>query len=159
MLTNTLVDYFISKSGYTTILQTIIATFGSLVQQVIDGTEVQSTLFEVAIDFVGTIFGKLSSPSSEEEEGEALLKSILPDIFLFGYLLPLCDRTLDSEGLEHYGGDSHSHVAAKSLWEGWIRSAKDDGKGEVVGVIKMKLKMFVEDTHTHPLSVFFLLHR
>jgi hypothetical protein len=158
MLTNTLPDYFISKSGFNTTLQVIIATFGSHVKQVIDGTEVRPALFEVAIGFVDTIFEKLSSSSSEANKGETLLlKSLLPDIFLFGYLLPLCDRTMDLEGLEGSNIISHSHGAAKSLWEGWIKSAKEGVKGEVVGMIKMRLKMFIEDTHIHPLLVFFLL--
>ena len=149
-------DYFMSKLGYNAILHLIIATFGSYVNQAIDGTEVRPPLFEVAIDFVGTIFGKLSS-SSETEEGEMLLKSLLPDIFLCGYLLPLCDRTASLEGLEDSGGASLSHGAAKSLWEGWIKSAKEGVKREIVGGIKMKLKMLIEDTNIHPLSVSFLL--
>ena len=114
----------------------------------------QPALFEVTIDFVGTIFGKLSS----SEEGETLLKLLLPDIFLYGYLLPLCDRTLDLEDLEDSSSISHSHVAAKSLWEGWIKCAEEGVKGEVVGMIKMRLKIFVEDTHIHPLSVLFFRH-
>jgi len=112
---------------------------------------VRPALFEVAIDFVGTLFGKLSSSSEAEETP---LKSLLPDIFLFGYLLPLCDRTVDSVDSEGFSGVSHSHVAAKSLWEGWIKVAKEDVKEEVVGVIKMRLKVFVEDTHIHLLLVF-----
>ena len=158
MLINTLPDYFISKSGYNTILQVIIATFGSHVEQVIYGKEVQPALFEVAIGFVDIIFGKLSSSSSEGKEGETLLlKSLLPDIFLFGFLLPLCDRTMDLEDLEGSSGIGQSHGVAKSLWEGWIKSAKEGVKGEVVGMIKMKLKMFIEDTHIHPSLVSFLL--
>jgi hypothetical protein len=159
MQTNTLLDYFISKSGYTTILQVIIATFGSHVKEVIHGKEVRPALFEVAIGFVDTIFEKLSSSSSEAMEGETLLlKSLLPDIFLFEYLLPLCDRTTDLEDLESSSGISHSYGIAKSLWDGWIKSAKEDVKGEVVGMIKMKLKMFIEDTHIHPLLVSFFCH-
>ena len=158
MLTNTLLDYFISKSGYNTILQVIIATFGSYVKEVIDGKEVRPALFEVTIGLVDTIFGKLSESSSEAKEGETLLlKSLLPDIFLFGYLLPLCDRTMDLEDLEVSSGINHGYGAAKSLWEGWIKIAKDDVKGEVVGVIKTRLKMIIEDTHIYPLLVSFLL--
>ena len=117
----------------------------------------QPALFEVAIDFIDTIFEKLSSSSSE---GEKLLESLLPDIFLFGYLLPLCDRTMDLEDLEDLEGSSgisHSHGVAKSLWEGWIKSAEEGVKGEVIGMIKTRLKMFIEDTHIHPLLVSFLL--
>ena len=158
MQPNTLLDYFISRSGYNTILQVIIATFGSLVKQVVDGLEVQPALFEVAINLVDTIFEKLSSSSSEAKEEETLLlKSLLPDIFVFGYLLPLCDRTMDLEDVEASNGISHSYGIAKSLWEGWIKSAKDDVKEEVVGMIKTKLKMFIEDTHIHPLFVSSLL--
>jgi hypothetical protein len=120
---------------------------------------VQPDSFEVAIDLVDTIFEKLSSSSSEAKEGETLLlTSLLPDIFLFGYLLPLCDRTTDLEDSEEApSGISHSYETAKSLWEGWIKIAKEDVKGEVVGMVKMRLKMFIEDTHIHPLSVSFLL--
>lgn len=158
MLTNTLPDYFISKSGYNTVLQIIIATFGSHVKQVIDGKEVRPALFDVAIGIVEIIFGKLSSSSSEAKEEETLLlKSLLPDIFLFGYLLPLCDRTMELEDLEGSSGIGQSYGAAKSLWEGWIRSAKEGVKGEVVGMIKTRLKTFIEDTHIHPLLVSFLL--
>ena len=158
MLINAFPDYFISKSGYDTMLQVIIATFGSHVKQVIDGKEVRPALFEVAIGFVDTIFGKLSSSSSEAGEGQTLLlKSLLPDIFLFGYLLPLCDQTMDLEDLEGSSGISDSHGVAKRLWEGWIKSAKEGVKGEVVGVIKTRLRMFIEDTHTYPLLVFFFM--
>jgi hypothetical protein len=119
---------------------------------------VRPALFEVAIGFVDTIFEKLSSLSSEAKEGETLLlKSLLPDIFLFGYLLPLCDRTMNLEDLEGSSNLSHSHGAAKSLWEGWIKSAEEGVKGEVVGMIKMRLKMFIENTDMHPLLVSFLL--
>ena len=110
-------------------------------------------LFEVAIGFVDTIFEKLSSSFEAKEEETLLLKSLLPDIFLFGYLLPLCDQTIDLEDFE----GSHSHGAAKRLWEGWIKSAKEGVKEEVVGMIKMRLKMYIEDTHIHPLLVSFLL--
>ena len=161
MLTNTLPDYFISESGLDTILQVIIATFGSHVEQVIDGKEVRPALFDVAIGFIDIIFEKLlssSSSSSEAKKGETmLLKSLLPDIFFFGYLLPLCDRTMDLEDLEGSSNLSHSHGAAKSLWEGWIKSAEEGVKREVVGMIKMRLKMFIEDTHIHPLLVSFIL--
>ena len=157
MLTNILPDYFISKPGYSTILQVIITTFGSHVKQVIDGKEVLPALFEVAIDLVDTIFGKLSSSSSEAKDEETLLlKSLLPDIFLFGYLLPVCDRTMDLDDLEGSNGISHSYGTAKSMWEGWIKSAKEDVKVEVVGMIKMRLKMFIEDTHIYPLLLSFL---
>ena len=117
----------------------------------------QPALLEVAIGFVGTIFEKLSSSSSEAKEETLLLKSLLPDIFLFGYLLPMCDRTMDLEDLEGSSGISHSYGAAMSLWEGWIKNAKEGVKEEVVGMIKMRLKMFIEDTHIHPLLVPFLL--
>lgn len=155
MLTNIPLDYFISKSGYNTFLQLIIATFGSHVKQVIDGKEVPPALFEVAIDFVGIIFGRLSSSSSEVKEGEGLLNSLLPDMFLSGYLLPLCDRTAGLEDLESSDGISHGYGAAKDLWEAWIKSAKEGAKGEIVGMIKMRLKAFIEDVHIYPLSVFF----
>ena len=155
MLTNTRLDYFVSKSGYNTILQVIIATFGLHVKQVIDGKEVRPALFEIAIDFVGTIFGKLSS-SSEAKEGEGLLNSLLPDIFLYGYMLPVCDRTVGLEDLEGSDGLSHSHGAAKSLWEAWIQSAKV-AKEEILGMIKMRLKMCIEDTHIHPLLASFFI--
>ena len=113
----------------------------------------QPALFEIAIDFVGIIFERLSS-SYEGEEGETLLKSLLPEIFLFGYLLPLCGRTVDSEDSEGSNGVNHqSYGVAKSLWEGWIKSAEEGVKREVVGMIKMRLKMLVEDTHIHPLLV------
>jgi E3 ubiquitin-protein ligase listerin len=157
MLTNIRLDYFISKSGYNTFLQLIIATFGSHVKQVIDGKEVPPAVFEVAIDFVGIIFGRLSS---EVKEGEGLLNSLLPDMFLFGYLLPLCDRTAGLEDLEGSDDISHSYEAAKGLWEAWIKNAKEGAKGEIVGMINLRLKAFIEDVHIHPLSVsFFLITR
>lgn len=119
-------------------------------------------LFEVAINFVGIVLGKLSSSSSEVKEGEALLNSLLPDIFVFGYLLPLCDRTVGSQDLEGSDGMSLSHGTAKSLWEVWSKGAEGSVKEEIVGMIKTRLKMLIEDMHIHPLSVSLflpLLHR
>ncbi|KAF8156982.1 hypothetical protein B0H34DRAFT_711453 [Crassisporium funariophilum] len=136
-------DYFLSNAGYNTFVQVIIATFTSHIDRVVNGEEVQEPSTEVTVDFIEAVFSYISRDT-------ALLKSLLPDIFLFAYLLPLCDIS-DLEEQEQEDAGSTSHIKAKGLWEEWIKVAEEGLKDEVVEMIKNKLRTFVEDTRVHPL--------
>lgn len=71
--------------------------------------------------------------------------ALLPSIFLFAYLLPLC-----------HGVDDSAHPTfgvARDLWTQWINLSSVTQKEWAVGVIKAQLKAFITDTQVRPLLV------
>ncbi|KAJ3517521.1 hypothetical protein NLJ89_g467 [Agrocybe chaxingu] len=132
-------NYFLSESAVFTFLQIIVATFTSNVGHVIDGKEAQTTAFEVTVYLIQTVFADIL-------KDDELTKSLLPDVFLFTYLLPVCAAG-DYVDIEVTPAQS----SAKSLWEAWLKVASDEQKAEIGEDIKARLRSFVESTSVHPL--------
>ncbi|KAF9477335.1 hypothetical protein BDN70DRAFT_881303 [Pholiota conissans] len=130
--------YFISASALDSFLQVIVATFTSNVSRTLQGEEISSSVFDVCIDLIQAVYSKCL----EEPE---LNESILPDIFLYSYLIPV---SMAVEGVET---PTLSQVAGKTLWQEWLKGSSDGFKTKVVDVVKNRLKGLMEDTEAQPL--------
>ncbi|KDR72553.1 hypothetical protein GALMADRAFT_752797 [Galerina marginata CBS 339.88] len=121
-------DYFLSRSGLDTFFQVIIGTFTSNVTHVIEGQDTQTSVFDVVMHLVDAVFTKILEESR-------LLQSLLPDLFLFAFLLsPVGDQT-------------GPQATATTRWNEWLGGAGDDYKKEIMDIIKTKLKFILGDTN------------
>ncbi|CAA7268465.1 unnamed protein product [Cyclocybe aegerita] len=132
-------DYFLSESAVYTFLQITIATFTSNVGQVIDGEEVQMTTFDVTVYLIQAVFANIL-------KDDELTKTLLPDIFFFAYLLPVCAAG-DYVDIEV----TPTQSSAKGLWEAWLKAASEEQKVAISEDIKARSKGFAESTSVHPL--------
>jgi hypothetical protein len=135
-----IIDYFISKSAFNTFIQVIIATFTSNVTYVIDGQDVQPSIFDVSIDLLKAVFADLLGEN-------ALLRSLLPDVFIYSYLLP----NIGTEEAEIE--TTPSQVVAKGLWQEWLDTNSDEDKAEFSGLINGKLSGMIGGTTVRPMCV------
>lgn len=131
-------DYFISKSGFNTLIEIIIAAFSSSVNLVINGGNINTISdSETAIHLVQAVFGDVKGDTG-------FLVSLLPNLFLFAYLVPLIGANATDLQL------SASQTIARTLWEEWLRDASEVEKTEVLALTKSRLKNILEDTGVNP---------
>lgn len=129
--------YFLSKTGYSALLQSIASAFDVQFDILLQGKEVLLSTFQAPLDLIASVF-KSRHPNNGTL-GEILI-SKLPNIFIFAYLLPECS-----------GFDDHSTFAvAKSIWTEWLETSSDERKVSVTEVIKAQLRAFVHDTGALP---------
>ncbi|KAF8899801.1 hypothetical protein CPB84DRAFT_1780009 [Gymnopilus junonius] len=129
-------DYFLSKSGLSTFFQVIVATFTSNVNATIEGQLSPAPTFDAAIHLIDVVFVKILQEPD-------LPKSLLPNLFLFAYLLPA------SSGHEEVEVGT-PQVKARALWSQWLDKAADEGKNEITDIVKDRLKDILRDTTIAP---------
>ena len=111
----------------------------SKVENVVEGKEVSMPVFGVVISLIESVFTSIL-------QRDKLTKTLLPGIFLFAYLVPLCVRTLGVD-LEI----EPSLLAAKGLWAEWLKVGSEVMKEETVEEVRGRLGAFMEDTTILPL--------
>jgi hypothetical protein len=138
------IDYFISKSAFNTFIQVIIATFTSNVTYVIDGQDIEPSIFDVSIDLLKAVFADLLRENT-------LLRSLLPDVFIYSYLLP----NIGTEEAEIE--TTPSQVVAKGLWQEWLDTSSDEDKAAFSGLVNGKLSGMIGGTTVRPMCVIQIL--
>jgi hypothetical protein len=119
-------------------LQIVIATFNSNVTRAIEGEDVNFSIFDVCVDLIQAAFTKcLDEPQFNE--------SVLPDIFLYSYLIPISTAV---DGTED--NLTSSQAAGRSLWQEWLKGTSEGFKVQIVDIIKNRLKVVMEDTKAQP---------
>lgn len=139
ILTHSYPGYFISASALDSFLQIIIATFTSSVTRIIQGEEVNISVFDVCIDLIQVVFTKFLDKSELNE-------SILPDVFLYSYLIPV-STAVDGAEVDI----TPSQAAGRNLWQEWLKGTSEGFRVEIVDIVKNRLKGLMEDTKAQPM--------
>lgn len=132
-------EYFVSRSGYETFLETIISTFTSNVQLLLEGKESQMSSLDVALHFVEAVFPSIL-------QIDKLMKSLAPVLFNFAYLVPLA--------LPENASDidiTPSLTTSRALWESWLSKTPEMKKQDIVQEIVHSLGEFMMDPNIYPL--------
>ena len=133
-------DYFISPSGFQSFSQIVVANFCDNVQHLIEGVDVPTSLLDVSMDLVQVIFESLVALSGDEGH---LVQRLLPSIFDYGFLAPLCKN---KGRFSDEPKNTPSQDLSKALWDGWTRKAHQDIKDHVFKIVKDRLRSYVEGT-------------
>ncbi|KAF5340217.1 hypothetical protein D9611_007972 [Ephemerocybe angulata] len=130
-------DYFISRSAFSGVFETLCASLKSEIKTVFDdpsldavetrrsqtGGLVSWTTFETLFSLVSTTYGVILASKGPRESTPA--DDLASDAFLFAYLLPLCEGIHDEQGNSQ--GEKSFSLAA-GLWEKWFEAALEAGK-------------------------------
>ncbi|KAF5380135.1 hypothetical protein D9615_006188 [Tricholomella constricta] len=129
-------DYFLSEKGYTASMQDICSTFSLLVDSALSDPEISLNAFESSLNLISAVS---QHPPRDFRVHE--FDTVLPDIFVLAYLLPVC-----------YGSQENhaTFKTAKDLWEGWQNAAPSAEQSYVQGGIKAKLRMVLCGTQLRP---------
>jgi len=71
------------------------------------------------------------------------LASVLPNVFLVGYLLPVTFPTLDAPTID----------TARGVWDLWVSKADTELLSILSGLVKERLKDLLQDCSAYPQSV------
>jgi hypothetical protein len=131
-----LVEYFVSSTAFLALFGTLCTSLVSEVQkafedpffsQASDGAQPDSgnipwigleTLFDLVLSTY-----KVISASSDLKSGlknQAVLDDLASEVFLFAYLLPLCEGIVKS--------DKRSFDLSAELWKKWFEDALEEGR-------------------------------
>lgn len=133
--------YFISPSASQTLWQVIIAAFISNVTTLIQGEGVHLPTIDACIDLI-------QATAAQALPEIALVEVVLPDIFLYSYLIPISTAPQGEEVDE-----TPSQVTGKELWHEWVKTSTDDARNRVVDVIKDRLRELVANTSIQSMYV------
>ena len=138
-------DHFLSQPGFLALLRSVVEAFTWQVDSALRGDKKHNALsllnFAPSLDLISAVFAQPPKMLPSLDEFGALL----PSIFLFAYLLPLC-----------HGVDDGAHPTfgvARDLWTKWIDLSSVTQKERAVEDIKAQLKTFITDTQVRPLLV------
>jgi len=134
-LTRTL-DHFISESGFRALFQSLISAFSFQVDHALHDPDIPLLSFETSLHLITTVFEHRSDFVSTEDT----IASMLPEVFIFAYLLPRC----------YSSNDDQSVITAHSLWTLWEKTAPTDMQAKVYWRIKDTLKGLLRDTQVRP---------
>jgi hypothetical protein len=136
-------DYFLSESGYSAVIESVVAGFTLQVRLALNHLEAEVSLeaFGPALEVISTLAQHPPRVLPRKD-----FEGLLPDIFVLAYLLPECDPS---------SKDHATVTAAKAFWEDWLKTVLAGvGKEEVLASIKTKLQVLLCDTQARPLYVF-----
>ena len=133
---NSFPDYFLTRSGFDTLLQTILESYTSNIQSVIEGKDASASLLDVTVD---VIEAALSSYLQNDRMANALLSTV----FLHAYLAPMCPQGVESV-------ITKSQTAATTLWGKWLKETSEMKRREVLRAVVGKLRSFIAVTNVYP---------
>lgn len=135
-------DYFLSESGYSEMIDRVIASFTLQVYLALSDLEAEVSL--------GTFGPVLEVITALVQHPPRILPpkdfdGLVPDMFVLAYLLPEFDPS----------SKDHATVGrAKELWGEWLKTVlPGDKKDGVLAKIKTKLQVLLCDTQVRPLYV------
>ncbi|KAG5637584.1 hypothetical protein H0H81_004035 [Sphagnurus paluster] len=138
LLAQTLADYFLSASGYLASLQSVCSAFTLRLDSALGDPEVPLSAFEPSLDLMNVL-----SQTSPRDLPEYDFNNVLPDVFVFAYLLPACYDVL-LQGHESFN-------AAQNLWKRFQDVVEAEQQSDVLARIKTKLRVILCDTQLRPL--------
>lgn len=132
-LINCFIDFFLSENGQDILFQTLVSSLSSTVDDILYTTNAPFTALATVIEFTRIMLSKNHKLTSDS------LVSVLPNVFIVGYLLPVTFPTLETPIID----------AARGVWNICV-SKPDNGLQDVLsGIIKEKLKELFQDCSTY----------
>ncbi|KAG1729725.1 hypothetical protein EDB19DRAFT_1641737 [Suillus lakei] len=129
-------NFFLSENGQEILFQTLVSSLSSTVDDILYTTNTPSTGLATVIEFTRIMLSKNHEFTSDS------LASVLPNVFIVGYLLPVTFPTLETPIID----------TARGVWNLWVSKADIGLQGVLSGLIKEKLKELLQDcsTYTRP---------
>lgn len=126
-------DFFLSENGQDILFQTLVSSLSSTVDDILYTTNAPFTALATVIEFTRIMLSKNHKLTSDS------LVSVLPNVFIVGYLLPVTFPTSETPIID----------AARGVWNLCV-SKPDNGLQDVLsGIIKEKLKELFQDCSTY----------
>lgn len=135
------IGFFLSENGQDILFETLVSSLSSTVNDILYTANTSFTGLATVMDFTRIMLNdkNLNSDSSA---------SLLPNIFIVGYLLPVMFPTLEASTID----------IARGIWVHWVSKADNGLQGVLGGIIKERLKDLVQDcsvcTRSVRLSIF-----
>lgn len=126
-------NFFLSENGQDILFQTLVSSLSSTVDDILYTTNAPFTGLATAIEFARILLSKNFELTSDS------LASILPNVFIVGYLLPITFPILETSIID----------TARGVWNRWVSKADVRLQGVLSGIIKEKLKELLQDCSTY----------
>ncbi len=133
---NSFPDYFLSRPSFDALLQTILETYTSNIQSVIEGQDILIPLLDVTIDLIEAVISSFL-------QNDRMADVLLPAVFLHAYLTPMCAQGVESV-------ITKSPVAAMTLWGKWLKATSEMRRRGILRVVVGKLRSFIAETNIYP---------
>ncbi|KAG1837363.1 hypothetical protein DFJ58DRAFT_863015 [Suillus subalutaceus] len=129
-------NFFLSENGQDILFQTLVSSLSSTVDDILYTTNAPFTRLATVIEFTRIMLSKNYELTSDS------LASVLQNVFIVGYLLPVTFPTLETPIID----------TARGIWNLWVSKADIGLQGVLSGIIKEKLKELLRDcsTYTRP---------
>ncbi|KAK7439775.1 hypothetical protein VKT23_017349 [Stygiomarasmius scandens] len=122
----------LSRPGYQHLVQSLTSAFSLQVDSALRSKEVAMDSFDVVLDLLSV---GLATSKTKADDDESLMLSVLPDVFLLGYLF---SKTTGSQ-------ESGVFAKAKKIWDDWPHDSLNVTEGVYVQ-LKERLKEILVDT-------------
>ncbi|KDQ60057.1 hypothetical protein JAAARDRAFT_32435 [Jaapia argillacea MUCL 33604] len=130
-------DHFLSNESMEALVGSLISAFNLGFEQILRDADTSTKSFEAPIELLAVALetrpGIMSSPP--------LAVTLLPDVFLFAYLLPKIAL----------GQDVGTFKTAQRIWSSWVAMTSRTSRLDVLAVIKEKLHDLLLDIQVRPL--------
>jgi hypothetical protein len=129
-------NFFLSENGQDILFQTLVSSLSSTVDDILYTTNAPFTGLATVIEFTHIMLSKNYELTSDS------LASVLPNVFIVGYLLPVTFPILETTTID----------TARGVWNLWVSKADTGLQGVLSEIIKEKLKELLQDcsTYTRP---------
>ncbi|KAF9447824.1 hypothetical protein P691DRAFT_670660 [Macrolepiota fuliginosa MF-IS2] len=133
-------EYFISQSGHINLVETIVNTFNLHVDLLLGHAteDIDLSVFNAPLNLLDLHY--------RSQRNEGMIEELLPNLFLFGYLVPEC-------AVFGFASSSGEFEIARGIWESAIggQTSSKEGWERVLGIVKSKLKDLLTDAQVRPL--------
>lgn len=130
------IGFFLSENGQDILFQTLLSSFSSIVDDILYNANTPFTRLATVVDLTRIML------SNKTLSGDPLV-SLLPDVFIAGYLLPVMFPTLEAPTVD----------IAREIWVYWV-SKTDAGLHSILsGMVKQRLKDLLQDCSVYTQSV------
>ncbi|KAG1779464.1 hypothetical protein EV702DRAFT_1178536 [Suillus placidus] len=129
-------NFFLSENGQDILFQTLVSSLSSTVDDILYTTNAPFNGLATLIEFTPIMLSKNYELTSDS------LASVLPNVFIVGYLLSVTFPALETPIID----------TARGVWNLWVSKADIGLQGVLSGIIKEKLKELLQDcsTYTRP---------
>jgi E3 ubiquitin-protein ligase listerin len=127
------IDYFLSDTTFSTVLQGINSAFSSQIEKALQNSIFPPSEFEASLSLIQSVAGRFLHHSET-------ITSPMPDIFVLAHVLPRC----------WVYGDALAVSIARDLWFKWLANCSSDCQASMMEAIKIKLKNLISDTQALP---------
>lgn len=125
-------NFFLSENGQDILFQTLVSSLSSTIDDTLYTTNGPSTWLATVIEFTRIMFSQNCELTNDS------LASVLPNVFIVGYLLPVTFPTLETLIID----------TAQGVWNFWVWKTDIGFQDVMRGIIKEKLKALLQDCST-----------